>query len=91
MPAGYRMDPCFMAPTLLQLDECDMTLRVNDALLDLRPLLPCFQVGAAGEGPGDEPSAGYLPFHINKVTGELFIYAGGEWLKTAAGVFNVVL
>lgn len=91
MPQGYQLAPCFLPPTILQLDECEMTLRVNDALLDLRPLLPCFQVGSAGVGPGEEPSEGYLPFHLNKATGELYIYAAGEWLKTASGVFNVVL
>jgi hypothetical protein len=80
MPKGYTIDPCFLPPTILQLDECAMLLRVNDALLDLKPLLPCLSVAASGAAPTNPPSAGYLPIHVNKVTKKLSVYAGGEWV-----------
>lgn len=81
-PQGYILDPCFLPPTILQLDECDLTLRVNDALLDLRPLLPCFQVAASSGVPSGPPSDGYLPFYVDQLTRILWVYAGGQWIQT---------
>jgi hypothetical protein len=81
MPQGYHIDPCFLPPTILQLDECELLLRVNDALLDLRPLLPCFKVAAGVGAPAGEPSQGYLPFYLDKAAKKLWVYAGGEWTQ----------
>jgi hypothetical protein len=81
-PEGYVIDPCFLPPTVLQLDECDMTLRVNDALLDLNPLLPCFKVAASDGPPVNPPSAGYLPFNFDVTNSQLYVYAGGVWHKS---------
>lgn len=80
MPTGYIIDACLLPPTILQLDECDLTLRVNDALLNLQALLPCFKVAAASGVPQNPPSAGYLPLYVDQLTSKLWVFAGGIWI-----------
>jgi hypothetical protein len=79
---GYSLDPTFMPPTILQLDECELVLRVNDAQLDLKALIPAFRISAGTGAPTGIPSAGYLPFYLDQNNSNLYVYAGGSWYKT---------
>lgn len=82
MPAGYHISHCNLPPTVLQIDECNLTLRVNDAQISLLALLPCFQIAAGTGVPNNPPSDGYLPFYVDQATKDLYAYAGGNWIKT---------
>jgi hypothetical protein len=63
-PHGYKIDPCYLPPTILQLDVCGFLLRVNDAIIDLEPMLICFRDGLApleGEVLLTSDNAGLVP------------------------------
>lgn len=84
IPKGYKIDPCLLPSTILQLDECEQILRVNDAQIDLKGLMPCLQAAAGNGPPTGKPSAGYLPFYADlSNNNKLYIYAGGSWLATS--------